>query len=69
MQAELTNEEIVTKLLVSNEMLNGNDACYVTHPQFDLSGYMTTVSEDKIEIAVAEVPKYKFINYCKSWNF
>lgn len=63
MLKELSNEEVVTKILLSNEILRKVDTeAFVTNPNFDLTNFLA----NKIEYVSSNVKsttisKYQFI--------
>ena len=70
MTAELTQEEIVTNLLSSNEIIRKNNAnFYITSPA-NLGEYLNKVTEECIEESITDSlsSKYTFIKDGK-WKF
>lgn len=67
MTAELTNEQIVTNLLVSNEFLKPVKKSAKIHERRNLGNYLA--SEIKQAYPYEKFSRYSFIDQTKGWNF
>lgn len=66
MTAELTSEEIVTNLLISNSLIKrSSNSAYISNPN-NLGKYL---SENNFEEELKPVSKYSFINESLNWGF
>lgn len=63
MLKELSNEEVVTKILLSNEILRKVDTkAFVTNPNFDLTNFLANKIEDvSNNLKSTTISKYQFI--------
>lgn len=61
---ELTNEQIVTRLLASEEILKESKSSYISNPAMDTLGdFLLNIDEEYIpqKFTPIEIPKYIFI--------
>lgn len=63
MLKELSNEEVVTKILLSNEILRKVDTkAFVTNPNFDLTNFLANKMEYvSSNVKSTTISKYQFI--------
>lgn len=64
MAVELTNEEIVTRLLTSKEIIKNPKTSYISNPTIDTLGdFLLDIDETYIppKFEKIEIPKYFFI--------
>ena len=66
MTKELTNEQIVTSLLISNEFLKPVDGYGIGNKMADLGNYLTNEIEREKEIQ--RKSRYSFINENSGWD-
>ena len=65
MTTDLTSEEIVTRLLTSNEILNPNRKTqYISNPGINLGEFLDNIKE---ETQTINKGKYTFINLNSGW--
>ena len=67
MTKELSNEQIVTNLLVSNEILRPFNVQTAPNSPFNLGEYMSNVAEEQMESK--KHSRYSFIDLDGGWNF
>ena len=66
MAAELTNEQIVTNLLVSNEILKPKNRHAGISRRSNLGEYLEKLPEKSLN---KEISRYTFIDLENGWNF
>ncbi len=64
---ELTNEQIVTNLLISNEFLNPIKGKLYSEKEHDLGKFLSEEIRQKKELQ--KLSRYTFIDVDNGWNF
>ena len=67
MTTELTNEQIVTNLLISNEFLKPVKGKFYSEKEHNLGKYLSEEMKHKQELQ--KQSRYSFIDVDNGWNF